>query len=118
MELLGLLVVLEPLESLGLVVLDEPELMPELDDPELMPPEVAPLAPCSLRLWASHSARLIWPSWLVSILSNSSWPADEAPAADEVPPVDDDPLDDGVLLCDVEGEALEPELDLFLASSA
>jgi hypothetical protein len=62
---------------------------------------------------------------LVSIASNSSCPEREAPgeddvppAADEVPPVDGDPLDDGVLLCDVDGEALEPELDLFFASSA
>ena len=116
---------------LGVVVLEEPELMPELDEPELMPPlEVAPLlAPCSFFWWASHSARLIWPSWLVSISSNSSLPEREAPAeallpevdeevppaADEVPPVDDD---DGVLLCDVDGEALDPELDLLFASSA
>jgi hypothetical protein len=71
---------------------------------------------------------------LVSILSNSASAFDEAPelddelgelddddvppAADEAPPVDELPLDDGVLLCDVDGEALEPELDLFFASSA
>jgi len=146
---LGALVVLEPL-VLGLELeepelmppeLDEPELMPpELDEPELMPPlDVPPeLAPCSFFSWAAHSARLIWPSWLVSISSNSSLPdfEDEAPAeallpeldgeldddvppaADDVPPVDELPLDDGVLLCDVDGEALEPELDLLFASSA
>jgi len=40
------------------------------------------------------------------------------PAADEVPPVDDDaPLDDGVLPCDIEGDELELDL-LFVASSA
>jgi hypothetical protein len=83
---------------------------------------------------------LICPSWLVSILSNSALSEDEAPAeallpelegldgeldedddppaADDLPLVDDEPLDDGVLLCDVEGEALEPELDLLFASSA
>jgi len=78
---------------------------------------------------------LIWPSWLVSISSNSSLPEREAPAAallpeldgvldDDVPPAADDVppvdelLDDGVLLCDVDGEALEPELDLLFASSA
>jgi len=146
--LLGLLVVSEEL-LLGLLVaseellpgaeLDEPELMPELDEPELMPPEVAPLeAPRSFFLCASHSALLIWPSWLVSISLNSSLPeleapaaallpeldGDEPPAADELPPVDalppvaELPLDDGVLLCDVDGEALEPELDLLFASSA
>lgn len=49
---------------------------------------------------------------------------DEPPAADdlslddEVPPVDDEPLDDGVLLCDMDGELLEPELDLLFESSA
>jgi len=134
-ELLGL-----ELEELGLEELEEPELMPELDEPELMPPEVPPLlAPCSFFWCASHSALLIWPSWLVSISLNSSLPDFEAPAAallpeleeldgeldedvppaaDDVPPVDDEPLDDGVLLCDVEGEALEPALDLLFASSA
>jgi hypothetical protein len=83
---------------------------------------------------------LIWPSWLVSILSNSSCeleaPADELPELDgelddvppaadddlpldeDVPPVDDEPLDDGVLLCDMDGELLEPELDLDFESSA
>jgi len=144
---LGLLVVSEELllglEELDepelLSELDEPELMPELDEPELMPPEVAPLeAPRSFFLCASHSALLIWPSWLVSISLNSSLPeleapaaallpeldGDEPPAADELPPVDalppvaELPLDDGVLLCDVDGEALEPELDLLFASSA
>jgi len=134
-ELLGL-----ELEELGLEELEEPELMPELDESELMPPEVPPLlAPCSFFWCASHSALLIWPSWLVSISLNSSLPDFEAPAAallseleeldgeldedvppaaDDVPPVDDEPLDDGVLLCDVEGEALEPALDLLFASSA
>ncbi|TMH28806.1 MAG: hypothetical protein E6H63_08135 [Betaproteobacteria bacterium] len=148
--LLGLLVVSEEL-LLGLEELDEPELLSELDepelmpelDPELMPPEVAPLeAPRSFFLCASHSALLIWPSWLVSISLNSSLPeleapaaallpelepaldGDEPPAADELPPVAalppvaDEPLDDGVLLCDVDGEAVEPELDLLFASSA
>ncbi|HZD19517.1 MAG TPA: hypothetical protein VE325_02500 [Burkholderiales bacterium] len=143
--LLGLLVLelllgLE-LEELGLEELEEPELMPELDEPELMPPEVAPLlAPCSFFSCACHSDLLICPSWLVSILSNSALSEDEAPAeallpeleeldgeldedddppaADDLPLVDDEPLDDGVLLCDVEGEALEPELDLLFASSA
>ena len=45
---LGLLPMPEGL-LLGVVVLEEPELMPELDEPELMPPlEVPPLdAPCS-----------------------------------------------------------------------
>ena len=147
---LGLLVVSEEL-LLGLEELDEPELLSELDepelmpelDPELMPPEVAPLeAPRSFFLCASHSALLIWPSWLVSISLNSSLPELEAPAEallpeldgeldedvppaaddglldDEVPPVDELPLDDGVLLCDVDGEALEPELDLLFVSSA
>jgi hypothetical protein len=132
----GALVVLEPL-VLGLVELEEPELMPpELDDPELVPPEleVPPAAPLLLLKKSSHSERLICPSWFLSILLKSSCetcicsPADEAPAdedlscvdedvppaADDVPPVDDD----GVLLCDVDGEALEPELDLLFASSA
>lgn len=136
--LLGVLPMLEPLlvPLLGVEELEDPELMPELDEPELMPLEVPPLdAPCSFFWCASHSARLIWPSWLVSILSNSSLreleaPADALPeldgaldedvppAADDVPPVDDAPLDDGVLLCDVDGEALELELDLSFASSA
>ena len=150
--LLGVLPMPEPLVLLlGLDELEEPELMPpELDEPELMPPlEVPPLdAPCSFFWCASHSALLIWPSWLVSILSNSSLREDEAPADaldgelddapeldgeldedvppaaddglldDEAPPVDDEPLDDGVLLCDVDGEALEPALDLLFASSA
>ena len=140
--LLGLLPMLELLE-LGLEELEEPELMPELDEPELVPPEVAPLdAPCSFFWCASHSALLIWPSWLVSISLNSSLPELEAPAEallpeldgeldedvppaaddglldDEAPPVDELPLDDGVLLCDVDGEALEPELDLLFVSSA
>ncbi|HET7363689.1 MAG TPA: hypothetical protein VFJ70_08985 [Burkholderiales bacterium] len=134
---------LEPL-VLGLEELEEPELMPPLElDPmeplelEPMLPEVAPeLAPCSFFWCAAHSALLIWPSWLVSISSNSSWPALEAPAeallpeldgeldddvppaADDAPPVAEEPLDDGVLLCDVDGEALEPALDLLFASSA
>jgi hypothetical protein len=157
--LLGVLPMVEPLvlllglEELGLEELEDPEPM-ELDDPELMPPlelEVPPLdAPCSFFWCASHSDLLIWPSWLVSILSNSSCeleaPADELPelegelddepeldgelddvppAADDdlpldedVPPVDDEPLDDGVLLCDMDGELLEPELDLDFESSA
>ena len=151
---LGLLPMLEPLVLLlGLeelllgVELEEPELMPELD-PELVPPL---LAPCSFFSCACHSDLLICPSWLVSILSNSSLreldaPAellpelegelddepeldgeldDVPPAADDdlsldedVPPVDEEPLDDGVLLCDMDGELLEPELDLDFESSA
>ena len=154
--LLGVLPMLEPLVLLlGLEELEEPELMPELDEPELMPPvelEVPPLdAPCSFFWCASHSDLLIWPSWLVSILSNSASPReleapaellpeldgelddepeldgeldDVPPAADDlsldedVPPVDEEPLDDGVLLCDMDGELLEPELDLDFESSA
>lgn len=141
--LLGVLPMVEPLVLLLGLELDEPELMPELDEPEPMPLDVPPLlAPCSFFSWAAHSARLIWPSWLVSISSNSSLsdfdaPAealpeldgeldeDVPPAADDdlpldedVPPVDELPLDDGVLLCDMDGELLEPELDLSFASSA
>jgi hypothetical protein len=153
---LGLLPMLEPLVLLlGLdelllgLELDEPELMPpELEEPEPVWLELEPLAPpCSFFSWACHSDLLICPSWLVSILSNSSLPEleapdealdgelddepeldgelDEPPAADDdlpldddVPPVEDEPLDDGVLLCDMDGELLEPELDLDFESSA
>jgi hypothetical protein len=126
--LLGLL--LEELE-LGLVELDEPPMLPLLELP-MLPPELVPPVelelPCSFFWWASHSERLIWPSWLVSISLNSSLPDfedEEPPAAallpegeDEVPPADDDvPLDDGVLLCDIEGDELELDL-FFVASSA
>lgn len=43
---------------------------------------------------------------------------DDLPLDDDVPPVADEPLDDGVLLCDMDGELLEPELDLDFESSA
>ena len=100
--------------------LDEPEPMPELEaglDGELEPE--------ALLLWPwSHSARLIWPSWFLSSLSNSlelddlllEPPAAE-PSCDEEPVVPEDeelPL----LLCDIDGE-LEPlVLDLLLVSLA
>src|SRR5438094_594112 len=93
--MLELLVPLLGLEELllGLEELDEPELMPELDEPELVPPEVAPLeAPCSFFWCASHSALLIWPSWLVSISLNSSLPELEAPAEALLPELDGDEL--------------------------
>lgn len=137
------LVLLLGLEELLLgLELEEPELMPPELEPELVPPL---LAPCSFFSCACHSDLLICPSWLVSILSNSALELeapdeelegeldepeldgelDEPPAADEdlslddeVPPVDDEPLDDGVLLCDMDGELLEPELDLDFVSSA
>lgn len=66
----------------------ELEPAPLLDEPE------AALEPCA----ASHSERLIWPSWFLSSLSNDSEPDD----LDDEPP---EAADDGVLvlLCDMLG---------------
>jgi hypothetical protein len=113
--------------------LDGLELEPlALDGLELMPPELEPLAPeglepmllelepeaplFSLFSCACHSERLIWPSWFLSILSNSLLELDDdaPPAAELLGVVEDDvpddelPFDD-LLPCDIEGE--EPELD-------
>jgi hypothetical protein len=117
---------------------------PELEVPPaalgaLLSLALPPAAPCLKN--ASHSERLIWPLWSLSSLLKSSCDTDlcspEAPAAallpdeddvppaaDDVPPAADDlslvdaePLADGVLLCDVDGEALEPELDFFASSA-
>src|SRR5437762_9502902 len=102
--------------------------------PEL---ELEPDAPLLKK--ASHSERLIWPLPSLSSLLKSScfmvWlspEADEPPAADDVPPEEEllpaadgecvledevPPDDDGLLLCEVEGELAPLEL-LFEVSPA
>ncbi|HYX65173.1 MAG TPA: hypothetical protein VE935_13230 [Burkholderiales bacterium] len=99
----------------------------ELEGLELVWLELEPEAPLC---WpASHSERLICPSWLVSSLSKRSSLRDELeeddvpPEAelglveDEVPPADDEDGEDDLLLCDMDGEDDAPEL-LFESPAA
>ena len=106
----------------------------ELEGLELMLPELEPEAPLC---WpASHSERLICPSWLVSSLSKRAslleLEEDDVPpeaelglddedelglVEDEVPPADDEDGEDDLLLCDMDGE-LAPLEELFDVSLA
>jgi hypothetical protein len=115
LELDGLLeapLALEGLELDGLLELLLPE--PELMLPEELEPE-EPLCP------ACHSDLLSLPSWSLSSLSNSLEELDE----DDEPPAaelgldedDEDEGEDDWSLCDVDGEAEEPEL-LFESPAA
>lgn len=92
---------LDGLEELGLELMPLEELVPPFE--ELVPP-LEELVPFD---WAAfHSERLICPSWFLSILSNSA-----LEALDEVPPAADELPFDDLLLCDMEGDELEPFVD-------
>ena len=114
----------EPLALDGLEVeLDGLELL--LPEPELMPLEE--LEPLEADCPASHSLYDSLPSWSLSSLSNSARPEDDEelpPEAEvlglddeDVPPADEDEGEDDLLLCDMEGELLDP-LVLFDESAA